>query len=318
MLKKGYTTGVHTSFAFKSAIDNFLSTKKLSIAKTIKSDNDDLDVTKGCEIVVMISFYKDELSFNPIFQKPYIIKSSSITLELYAGEGVGVATKDGIKPPKNYPAINPIPLQSIQNIIFNKHLQVSQTIYCTICVTNGQEISKQTANSKVGVIGGISILGTKGWVKPISSTAYINSIETELNFAKINGYNSVVFTLGNNSLKKANDLFNNSYIIEIGNFIYDGIYLAIKKDFKNITLVCGIAKAVKISQGFKNTHNRFGSIDFIKLQQYVDMDISSCVTVKRVLELLKDDTKLFYKIIKINVIKQLYFWFNKDINIVIL
>ena len=315
-LKKGYTTGVHTSFAFKAALEAFLYTSNTIISKSKKSDNDDLDVTKGAVIVVTISLSKNMLNLNPIKHNPYIFQNNNTTLQIYAAKGVGVVTKDGLKPPKNYPAINPIPLQSLQNI-FNLFKFSHKIIYCSIGVENGENIALKTANSKVGVIGGISILGTTGWVKPISSIAYLNSIETELNFAKSNNIDTIIFTLGNNSLQKAKQLYKNHYIIEIGNFIYDGISLAIKKNFSSIILICGIAKAVKISQGFKNTHNRFGSIDFNNLQQYIDVNIQHCVTIKRVLEILNNKQDIFIHKIKIEAQQQLKYWFNKNIQIII-
>ena len=76
-LKKGYTTGVHTSFAFKSAVECYLITNCLSISNTNKMDNDDLDVTIGCEIVVSISDNLDELELNSIKHKPYILKNKN-------------------------------------------------------------------------------------------------------------------------------------------------------------------------------------------------------------------------------------------------
>jgi len=314
VLKKGYTTGVHTSFAFKSALQTFLVTKKLSISKTIKMDNDDLDVTKGCEIVVSISSNLHELKLNSIQHKPYILISNGTTLEIYAGIGVGIVTKDGLKPPKNHPAINPKPL-SVLNELYSEFNTTNLKLYCTVSVTDGEEIAKQTANSKVGVLQGISILGTTGFVKPISATAYIDSIEQELNFASSNGYDSIIFTLGNTAYAKAKELNKTCYIIEIGNFIYDGINLAVQKEFKHIELWLGIGKLVKIAQGFKNTHNRFGGIDFNIVQNWVIIDIKECLTVKRVRELLGDDSVKFDTIAELKAKEQLNQWFNRDIEV---
>jgi len=281
-------------------------------------DNDDLDVTKGCEIVVTISHKLFDLEINPIKHKPYTTKINTTTLHIYSGFGVGVVTKDGLKPPKGYPAINPTPLDTLINI-FQKYCTnvVYNDIFCSISVIDGEKIAKQTANSKVGVLGGISILGTTGFVKPISSTAYIDSLEQELNFAKANNYKVVVFTLGNSSYQKAiKTIYDDSYIVEIGNFIYDGIKLAIEKKFVDIYLFIGIAKCVKISQGYKNTHNRFGTIDFVKLQKIVDVDISDVVTVKRIKELMDTNSYERFKTIVVQkAINQIKQWFCYDINI---
>ena len=312
-LKRGYTTGVHASFAFKSALETFIATLSLSISKTNKMDNDDLDVTKGCMIVVTISTNKNDLTLNNITHNPYILRREKYIMELYAGVGVGTVTKDGLKPPKNYPAINPKPLEVLEDIFIRS--TIKQNLFCTIGVINGEQIAKKTANEKVGVLGGISILGTTGFVKPISSSAYIDSINEELNFAKANKYDTVIFTLGNTAYKKANDLNHHTYIVEIGNFIYDGIQLATIKEFKNIELWLGIGKAVKVSQGFKNTHNRFGSIDFEKIRKIVNINIQNVVTIERVCELLENKSESFQEQIKLKAQEQLNIWFKKDIEV---
>jgi len=312
-LKKGYTTGVHTLFAFLSALRVFLVTNKKSISITNKMDNDDLDVTKGCEIVVTIAQELRELNLNPIAHQPYIIGN----LSLYAGVGVGVVTKEGLKPPKGYPAINPTPLNAIREAYLK--YGKNQKLFCTISVTNGEELSKQTANSKVGVLGGISILGTTGFVKPISSTAYIDSIRAELNFIKANRYKKAIFTLGNSSFEYAKKRYSLEQIVEIGNFVYDSFNIAKEIGIKNIIFICGIGKATKVMQGAKNTHNRFGSIDFKALQKEIErelnikIDINSTKTVKGISLQLKEKGKLkeFYNLITQKSQKQLKSWFGE-------
>ena len=308
-LRKGYTTGVYATFAFKSVLEAFLSTKKLSITTSKKMDNDDLDVTKGCEIVVTISENLSELELNPISHNPYSIDDRVF---IYAGKGVGVVTKDGLKPPKGYPAINPTPLKAIKEIV-KKH-KIKNKIFASISVVDGEKIAKQTANEKVGVIGGISILGSTGFVKPVSSEAYLKSIEVELEVIKKSGYKKVVFTIGNSSLKKALEKYPKEQIVEIGNYVFDGFKLALKKGL-NIVLYIGIGKAVKIAQGFKNTHNRFGSVDFKKLEEWVGMDLDGVVTVKRVCELV--DKEMFYKLIEDKLKQKVFEWFKKDLKVVI-
>jgi cobalt-precorrin-5B (C1)-methyltransferase len=261
-LKRGYSTGVHASFAFKSALEAFLYTKSMAISITNKMDNDDLDVTKGCEIIVTISNKKEDLELTPISHEPYIIGY----LELYSGVGVGVVTKDGLKSSKGYPAINPIPLKAISDIYNYFSSRVNDAIYTTISVTNGEEIANQTANAKVGVLGGISILGTTGFVKPISVGAYIDSIKTELSVARANS-NKTVLTLGNSSFLYAKEHYDEIEIVEIGNFIYDSFQMVEKLGFQRAIFVCGIGKATKVMQGCRNTHNRFGSIDFVDLKR---------------------------------------------------
>ncbi len=313
-LKKGYTTGVHASFAFQSALNCFLVTGLKSVSKTNKMDNDDLDVTKGAEIVVTISDKLEDLELNPLEHSPYEIGS----LKLYAGLGVGVVTKDGLRPPKGFPAINPTPLKAISDIYANFCRDEDIPTYGSISVTNGEEIAKQTANAKVGVLGGISILGTTGFVKPISSDAYMDSIRTELGVAKANGYDEAVLTLGNSSFAYAKEHYDEMEIVEIGNFVYDALAIVGELEFQSAIFVCGIGKATKVMQGHKNTHNRFGQIDFEILKEQIstelqaDVDIESTKTVKGLTIQLKNMDKLepFYSMISKKTDEQLGSWFS--------
>jgi len=320
-LRSGYTTGVHTSYAFKSALSTFIACNTTSVSKTNKMDNDDLDVTKGCEIIVSVSYSLNELELNSIKHEPYVFNSNNTKLSIYASSGVGVVTRVGLKPKVGFCAINPVPLKALQNVFEDLSSKVKYNeIFCSVGVTNGEEIAKQTANSKVGVLGGISILGTKGIVKPISATAYINSIQTELEFAKINNYKTIIFTLGNTALKVANKKIKEDtkdfYIIEIGNFIYDSISIALELKLYNIELWLGIAKSVKVALGFKNTHNRFGSINMDTVALWNNYNIENCITIKALRDKLEDKDS-FDNIVLQKTKDQLKNWFKKDIEVTI-
>jgi len=316
-LRKGYTTGVHASFTFKSALNCFLVTGLKSVSKTNKMDNDDLDVTKGAEIVVTISDKLEDLELNPLEHSPYEIGS----LKLFAGVGVGVVTKEGLRPPKGFPAINPTPLEAIKKIYRRcDHVtRQNQTIYASISITNGEALAKQTANAKVGVLGGLSILGTTGFVKPISADAYMDSIKTELNVAKANGYSQAVLTLGNSSFAYAKEHYDEVQIVEIGNFVYDALEIVSELGFDSAIFVCGIGKATKVMQGCKNTHNRFGSIDFVALKEQIFEELNLLVdteltkTVKGLTLQLKEMERVesFYSMISKKTDEQLALWFSK-------
>ena len=322
-LKRGYTTGAHTYMIFNSALNYFLATKLLSISKTNKMNNDDLDVTKNCEIVVTISDNIDDLDLNETEHKPQICCEGSNKLSVYAGVGVGVVTKKGLKISPNFPAINPTPLNAIFEL-FKKQISAYENmdLKCSVSITDGQTISRQTANSKVGVIGGLSILGTTGIVKPVSSSAYIDSVKTEIEFAASNGYETIYFTLGNSAFKIAKEHAPEEAIIEIGNFVYDSVEIATQIGIKNVVFLCGIGKMTKVYQDFKNTHNRFGVIDFEQLKSDIrdeldyEVDIESTLTVKGISQELDTVGKLadFYKMITIKANEQIKIW-HKDSNV---
>ncbi|RXJ70132.1 cobalamin biosynthesis protein CbiD [Halarcobacter ebronensis] len=319
VLRKGYTTGAHTFASFRSALDTLLATNEACITKTEKIDNDDLDVTKGCEIIVALDFCQKEFQLNPTSQKPHYFECKTNSLEIFAGLGVGVVTKRGLKIAPPYPAINPAPLNAI-NEYFKIRTKGKQNLHlkCCVSVTDGENIAKQTANAKVGVLGGISILGTTGIVKPISSSAYIDSVKTEIEFAIQNGYETIYFSLGNSAFQVACSKASSEAVIEVGNFVYDSIELATKLKAKEVIFLCGIGKMTKVYQGFKNTHNRFGVIDFKKLQEDIEenlgykVDIEETLTVKGISQELEKVGLLedFYKMIAIKSNEQIKQWFK--------
>jgi len=286
-LKKGLTTGAHAFWMFHSALDNFLETRTVSSSKINKLDNDDLDVTKDCEIVVTISDNLEDLDLNQITHNAQEFCEGTNKLSVYAGVGVGVVTKKGLKISPDFPAINPRPLNAIFDLFkIQTEMYDNLDLKCTISITDGENISKQTANAKVGVLGGLSILGTTGIVKPVSSSAYIDSVQTEIEFAKQNEYDPLIFTIGNTTFKTAKERFEEAQIVEVANFVYDSIEISTALEIKKVVFVCGVGKMTKVYQGFKNTHNRFGSIDFVQLREDIknelghEVDIETTKTVK--------------------------------------
>ncbi len=257
-LRRGYTTGVSAALAFGRALEAWCVSGERAQTVTEKMDNDDLDVTKGCLIVAAVSDRLEDLMRNPREHSPYVIGK----LRLYAGEGVGVVTRAGLKPPVGYPAINPRPLEAIEAQYARFADRIDRELYATIGIEDGETIARYTANAKVGVLGGLSILGTTGWVKPISHEAYLDSIRAEVAVIAADGIDTAVLTLGNASLAYAKERFEAVQIVEVGNYVYDALFIVAQSGLKRAVFVCGIGKGVKVMQGFRNTHNRFGSIDF--------------------------------------------------------
>ncbi|GKT30578.1 Cobalt-precorrin-5B C(1)-methyltransferase CbiD like protein [Aduncisulcus paluster] len=274
-------------------------------------DNDDLDVTKNCEIVVTISDKVDDLRLNVTPHNAQVCVQGSNKLSIYAGLGVGVVTKKGLKITPDFPAINPTPLNAMFDIFKKLSLDYENLdLHCSVSITDGENISKQTANSKVGVVGGLSILGTTGIVKPVSSSAYIDSVRTEIEFAKENEFNPLIFTLGNSAFRVSKESYDEAQIVEVANFVYDSIEIATQKEIKKVIFVCGIGKMTKVYQGFKNTHNRFGTIDFVQLKEDIkneigyEVDIESTLTVKGISQELE----------KIGLVNDLYTMIAKKAN----
>ena len=336
-LRSGYTTGTHATACLQACVLEFFQSKKsksvevllpqgecasievkreaFACYSSIKGENDDIDVTKGAKITIKL------LKTKPIKikkQTPASIKINEFQLFLWAGEGVGVVTKKGLKIPPSYPAINPTPLSMMQKNIELTVVNETKTLHAVVSVASGEEIAKETANAKVGVIGGISILGTKGIVKPISATAYIDSIQTEIDVAAAQGYKSIVFTLGNRAFDFAKRDFNEVQIVEIGNFIYDALKLLQKHSFNKLYFVTSIAKMTKVAQDYRNTHNRYGGIDFVLVKELlykelnIDLQNEEFRTLKAIMDTLQPkEQEAFASLISKKAALRLQHWMQE-------
>ena len=341
-LRSGYTTGTHASAVLGAVLKEYYLHEKLtnievflpkSNAKidvkreakyhfsSIKVDNDDLDVTKGCCIHAELFFHMPK---GLKAQTPSSIKVKNTNIFIYGGHGVGIVTKAGLKIQPNYPAINPVPLKMMRQVAMGiVEEKTEENLHIVLSIDNGEEIAKQTANKKVGVIGGISILGTRGIVKPISADAYLDSIEAEVSVANALGFSEIVFTLGNTAHDYANKYYDVTQVVEIGNFIYDGASRLKNSKFKKMIFISSVAKMCKIAQENKNTHNRFGGIDFdevkLWLKQELDFDLGKdeYLTLKAVLQTLtKEKTKLFVDFLGYKASQSFKKWFIElEVNI---
>jgi len=313
-LRSGYTTGTHATAVLVACLcekfeQKIVDTLEVILPKeiqasievrqerplafsTIKGDNDDIDVTKGAKISC---YLEKEKPINLKEQTPTLLTINNLQLYIWAGKGVGVVTKKGLKITPNHPAINPTPLEMMQENSLSIVAYAQGELHAIFSVEDGEKIAKDTANAKVGVLGGISILGTRGIVKPVSSAAYIDSIEAEIDVAAAFDESLIVFTLGNTAVDFAKEHYLETSIVEIGNFVYDASERLQKHRFKKVVFITSIAKMTKVAQGFKNTHNKFGTIDFTEVREWIKDELEyhlpdeEFVTLKAVLQSLPQE-----------------------------
>lgn len=219
--------------------------KNLFTCGVKKNAGDDPDVTDGILISTKLEFIK---------------KESGLEFNFFAGEGVGVFTKDGLALPKGEAAINPVPRQMMidnLSIILKEH-GFSGIVNITVTVENGADIAKKTFNERLGIIGGISILGTSGLVLPMSKTALLQTIEADIKFRLKNSENKTVYMApGNIGAKFLEQNFGieSKTVAIISNFIGESIDYAISNDAKEIVLCGDLGKLIKLSGGIMNTHS---------------------------------------------------------------
>ena len=217
----------------------------LFICGVKKNAGDDPDVTDGIIISSKLEFIK---------------KENGLEFNFFAGEGVGIFTKDGLALPKGEAAINPVPRQMMIDNLSRilKEAGFSGIVNITVMVKNGVEIAKKTFNERLGIIGGISILGTSGLVLPMSKTALLETIEADIKFRLKNSKERRVYLApGNIGAKFLENNFNinSTTVAIISNFIGESIDYAISNDAREIVLCGDLGKLIKLSGGIMNTHS---------------------------------------------------------------
>jgi len=277
-LRTGYTTGTCAAAATKAALSTLVNGEKLPkvnvslpkdkhividiawikfvneksvTASVIKDGGDDPDVTNGVEIWSTVSLLE-----------------SSNKIMIDGGIGVGRVTKPGLGLEIGKAAINPTPLKMINQAIgeiLEKQQKNRYGLSILISVPKGEEIAKRTDNPRLGIIGGISILGTTGIVIPYSTASFAASIRQSIDVSIAMGSDSVILTTGGRSEDFARSIFGNSVAdhayIQIGDFIGFSIKQCAIKKIKKAYVIGFIGKLTKMAMGVKQTHVKGSNVD---------------------------------------------------------
>jgi cobalt-precorrin-5B (C1)-methyltransferase len=274
MLRTGYTTGTSATAAAKAALLSIINQTKIenvdvklpkgsfikipihlcqfdqerAKCSVIKDGGDDPDVTHGAEIIVDLSF-TDKIN----------------EIEIDGGEGVGIVTKPGLGLEINKAAINPVPKKMINENLkeITYKYSLKKGVKVIISVPKGKELGPKTDNPRIGIVNGISILGTSGIVIPFSTASYAASIRQNLDVAIAMGNDTVVLTTGGRSedfAKKIVDLPEHCFV-QMGDFSGYTIQQCAKKEIKKAYVVGFIGKLAKMAAGVKQTHVKGSKVD---------------------------------------------------------
>ena len=224
-------------------------------ALTIKDAGDDPDVTHGAQVFVTLSLQQNK------------------TVTFKAGEGVGTVTRSGLSIAVGEPAINPVPrtmmIEHLQRVA--KQFDYRGGFVVCVGVKNGELLAIKTMNSRLGIEGGLSILGTTGIVRPFSCSAWIASVRQGIDVAYSNQLHHIAATTGNYSeramIKEYN--FEPMAIIEMGDFAHVVFKHLHKAPVKQLSVCGGFGKLTKLAYGHLDLHSRSSSIDFDYLSQIV-------------------------------------------------
>ena len=303
-LRLGYTTGSCAAAAAKAAawmlltgsrketitldtpkgIRLELAVKEISmepgkVSCAIEKDSgDDPDVTKGTLIFATVT------------------PSATPGVTIDGGFGIGRVTKRGLDQPVGNAAINSVPRQMIrENVeevmaLWDYHGGLS----VVISAPEGEMLAKKTFNPRLGIVGGISILGTTGIVEPMSEKALVDTIRVELNQRKAGGAEYVLLTPGN----YGSDFIHNELgldlkiAVQVSNFIGDALDICKELGFKGALLIGHVGKLVKIAGGMMNTHSKYGDCRMEILAAHAGASGVPAETVREILECVACDDVL--------------------------
>ncbi len=262
--------------------------KDYASCAVIKDGGDDPDITSGSKVFARVRFTGEE---------GIIIKG---------GDGVGIVTKPGLDQPVGEAAINSVPRKMIkENLeeILDKYKRKSQGLEVTISVPRGKELAAKTFNPKLGIVGGISILGTTGIVEPMSDAAILETIRTEIRVRKAEGKKVLLVAPGNYGLtflKQSYDIDEDDAVL-CSNFVYDTVRSALEEGFTKMLFVGHIGKLVKVAGGIKNTHSMYGDhrmeilsdivCEFADKKRQKDLRdrLSECVMTDKAVQIINEE-----------------------------
>ncbi|MCY4542973.1 MAG: cobalt-precorrin-5B (C(1))-methyltransferase, partial [Rhodobacteraceae bacterium] len=220
-----------------------------ALAGVRKDAGDDPDVTDKALIVAKVS-----------------AAAAGSSVRFQAGEGVGVVTLPGLPVPVGEPAINPVPRRMIADHICRaaSALGASSDVVVEISVPGGAEIAKQTWNPRLGIVGGISILGTTGIVRPYSCSAWIASIHRGIDVARASGARHVVGSTGSVSEAAAATMYGlpDFAMLDMGDFVGGMLKYLRRHPVEFVSVAGGFAKLSKLANGALDLHSRRSQVDF--------------------------------------------------------
>ncbi len=279
-LRSGFTTGACAAAAAKGAlyalvhnccpesveipfprqnrvrfqIHNYtLNSNGSATASVIKDAGDDPDVTNRAEICATVSYATHADTDNEYIQIDNVL--------LAGGKGIGTVTKPGLAIKPGEPAINPVPREMIVTAV--KEIVADKQIVVTISIPKGKELAEKTLNKRLGIIGGLSILGTTGVVRPVSADAWTATIKASLDVAREAGLNEVVLSTGRTSEKGAEDLLGlpeEAYAM-MGDYLEFSLKEASTRGFTTVHLSGMWAKIMKAGLCIPQTHVRHGALE---------------------------------------------------------
>lgn len=332
--KRGYTTGSCATGAAKAATYMILTKETLEtvnidtpkgIPLNLKVENVDINnVFAQCSIQKDGGDDIDATHKMHIYAKAELIDSNEIIID--GGIGIGRVTKKGLGIEIGKAAINKTPISMIQSEV-RKVIGDTKGVKITIFAPEGETIAKKTFNPRLGIVGGISIIGTTGIVEPMSDEGWKKSLSIELEMKKAQGMDKVILVPGNHGemfIKESLGI-DSKYIVRTSNFIGYMLKEAQRIGFKKILMAGHLGKYVKIAGGIFNTHSKvadarneilIANLALMNAPFELINKVNECLTTEEFIEILEDDKykkyKEIYNILSEKCKKRIDIYMNDD------
>ena len=352
-MRRGYTTGSCAAAASKAAAVMLLSGEetdnvRLDTPKGIvltldvldilrgpgfvrcairKDSGDDPDDTNGILIYATVSVLNANIPEEECVMLPRTesVEQLDKRVEIWGGTGVGKVTKPGLACKVGGPAINPVPRKMITQEVLAAMQQYGyeDVLRVVISVPDGSAIAPKTFNPRLGIEGGISILGTSGIVEPMSDRALIDTMYTEMDSRKANGYNDLLVFFGNYGADFTRDemKLDISTAVTCSNFVGELLDYAVLKGFESVLIIGHSGKLIKLAQGVMNTHSKYADCrsEFLALQAMfhgaeprIGKEIYQALTTDEMTKILKQEG-LFEAVME-EVTKKIDFYMQKRVH----
>ncbi|MCX2481347.1 cobalt-precorrin-5B (C(1))-methyltransferase [Pedobacter sp. MC2016-15] len=269
-LRTGFTTGACATACTKAALQALISGERVTeVLVTLPIGQEHLFRILSCNLgqdTCSCTTQKDAGDDPDVTHGAIIGATVSLTdtgmIRFLQGKGVGRVTLPGLEIKPGEPAINPVPRQMMENAckkLLSENQLAHQGVDITIFVENGELIAKRTLNERLGIMGGLSILGTTGIVTPFSASSYIASITQGIDVAVANGSSELVINSGARSEKSLKSLFPDLpefAFVHYGNWIGETLEkIALSPAIKKVNLGIMLGKSVKLAEGMLDTHS---------------------------------------------------------------
>lgn len=304
VLRSGFTTGTCATIATKAALrmlfektqilhESVVTPKGIEISVPIEHQEFD-DIHASCAVKKDSGDDPDVTNGILVYSEVTLTKAPSVVID--GGVGVGRVTKPGLQQNIGEAAINRVPREMITKVALEimDDYGYDGGVKIIISIPEGVEIAKKTFNPRLGIVGGISVLGTSGIVEPMSEQALIDSIKVEINVKRANEGDYIMVSPGNYGIDFIREKYdvNLDKAVKCSNYVGETLDYIKEKEYKGVLLIGHIGKFVKLAGGIMNTHSKNADSRMELIAVHTAFETDDIELVRQIMECVTTDDAL--------------------------